>query len=250
MLTHDGSTDRDHDELRLQRIDQLIIVAAPSCCGKSTLIRELRSGNVRKLATALAMDAVDSWFFVDSDLLDTLRQRQVPRMVLHYALPALPIKDGLIRSIADDSPMDILQIAKRISIVTLFADSDTLLQRIRKRIRSRKANRWPVIRSIAGFLAQSKSLRERWPLLRKRFRLERLEKLYADPDELSFIYRSWFSHCQQVSPEMELILHTVNGYTVTRITDEVRASGVLGDTTSPAPWKHDSNAVPIDSAGV
>ena len=80
------------------------------------------SGEFSQLASRLELGEVSSWIVVNAKNLPSVSQVNVPRMVLHYPLPAIPLKTGEIQSIADDPPMAILQNANEIIFVTLYAN--------------------------------------------------------------------------------------------------------------------------------
>jgi hypothetical protein len=183
--------ERSSQDRLLPTADRLVVIAAPSGCGKSTLINKLRSGQGHKLADALSLEDVESWQFVDSEFLPDMAGQHFPRLVVHYALPALPLKRGVIRHISDDQPTGMLSNANRVSLVTLYTTPQVLLERINLRKLSRKANRWPVLRTVSHVLASVESLRSKSPLLTKTYRWEQLEKLFSDTAEIKALYGYW-----------------------------------------------------------
>lgn len=190
------------------------MIAAPSCCGKTTFIENIRTNGLPELTDSLDMGDHESWLFIDSEKLPEISNTRVPKMVLHYALPALPLKNGVIRSIADDVPMAVLHKANEISFVTLYASQTTLLNRIRKRKGSRKSGRWPIIKNIVSALAEISFLRSRSRLLRKNFRLKELEKLFSNPGEFAQIYQSWFDFSRQFQAKIDLVVNTEGVHTM------------------------------------
>jgi hypothetical protein len=178
----------------LPKADRLVIIAAPSGCGKSTLVDKLRSGGGAQLSDALALGDIGSWRFVDSEFLVDMADEHFPKLIVHYALPALPLKRGVIQHIADDPPMGMFYNANQVSLVTLYTTPHSLVERVVSRKRSRKANRWPILRTVCHALSQVEGLRSKSPLLSKTYRWEQLEELFSDPAEVKALYGYWLEY--------------------------------------------------------
>jgi hypothetical protein len=185
---------RSSENRLLPTADRLVVIAAPSGCGKSTLIKKLRSGEGPELADALALGDVNSWQFIDSEFLVDMADEHFSKLVVHYALPALPLKRGVIGHISEDVPTGMLRNANHISLVTLYTTPQALVERVISRKVARKANRWPVLRTVCHVLANVEGLRSKWPLLRKTYRWEQLEKLFSDPAEIETLYGHWLKY--------------------------------------------------------
>ena len=198
--------ERSSENRLLPTADRLIIVAAPSGCGKSTLINSLRSGGGGQLCDALAIGDIGSWQSVDSEFLVDMPDEHFPRLIVHYALPALPLKRGVIRHIADDAPMGMFSNADQISLVTLYTTPHSLIDRIISKKRSRKANRWPVLRTLCDVLSQVEGLRSKSQLLWKTYRWEQLEELFSDPAEVMAIYDHWLEFVRQIDVNSHLLV--------------------------------------------
>ena len=209
-MKHSENTFGEHSPERrpLPKADRLVIIAAPSGCGKSTLLNKLRSGEGPELADALALGDIASWRFVDSEFLVDMPDEHFPKLIVHYALPALPLKRGIIGHIADDPPMGMFFNADRVSLATLYTTPQGLVERVISRKLSRKANRWPVLRTVCDVLSQVESLRSKSPLLRKTYRWEQLEKLFSDPAEIKALYGHWFEYVSRFDIDAHWLVRT------------------------------------------
>jgi hypothetical protein len=204
-----NSFEEDSSERRsLPTADRLVVIAAPSGCGKSTLIDKLRSGEGPELADALALGDIASWRFVDSEFLMDMVGEHFPKLIVHYALPALPLKRGTIRHIADDPPMGMFFNADRIALVTLYTTPQNLVKRVISRKLSRKANRWPVLRTVCHLLSQVDGLRSKSTLLRKTYLWEQREKLFSDPAEIKALYGHWFEYVSRFDIDAHWLVRT------------------------------------------
>jgi hypothetical protein len=202
--------ERSSESRPLPTADRLVVIAAPSCCGKSTIIKKLRSGESPELADALALGDIGSWHLVDSEFLVDMADEHFPKLILHYALPALPLKRGIIKHIADDPPMGMFFNADRISLVTLYTTPQSLVERVISRRLSRKANRWPVLRTVCHVLSQVNGLDSKSDLLSKTYRWEQLENLFSDPAEIKAIYGHWFEYVSQFDIDSHWLVCTEN----------------------------------------
>jgi hypothetical protein len=211
-MKHSENTFGEHssESRPLPTADRLVIIGAPSCCGKSTLIKKLRSGEGAELADALALGDIDSWQFVDSEFLVDMAEEHFPKLIVHYALPTVPLKYGLIPHIAEDPAMGMFFNADRISLVTLYTTPQSLVERVTSRRLSRKANRWPVFRTVCHALSQVDGLRSKSPLLRQTYRWEQLEELFGDPAEVKAIYGHWLEYVSRFDIDSHWLVRTDN----------------------------------------
>jgi hypothetical protein len=170
----------------------------------------LRSGEGAELADVLALGDIDSWQFVDSEFLVDMADVHFPKLVVHYALPAIPLKLGVIPHISEDPPMGMLSNADRVTVVTLYTTPQSLVERVTSRKLSRKANRWPVLRTVCYVLSQVEGLRSKSPLLRKTYRWEQLEEFFSDPDEIKALYGYWLEYVSHFDIDSHWLVRTDN----------------------------------------
>ena len=86
----------------LQLVDKMIVIAAPSCCGKSAFIEKLNGGEEKLSLHRVQVRKLDCWMFVNANEVSQIKDERVPQMFLHYAIPSLPLTSGLLGDIADD----------------------------------------------------------------------------------------------------------------------------------------------------
>mgnify|MGYP000633909849 CR=1 FL=1 len=200
--------------MKYPKVERLVVVAAPSCCGKSTLLEKLSAGEATPVSSFLKIDHKKNWIFVDSDRLGEVHATQIPHLLLHYALPAIPLKTGALPNLPSDPPLKIIENAQSIVFVTLYADPKILVGRVRKRKRSRRINRVPVLRAAIGCLSHSTWLRHRFSLLKKVRRWNSLETVFADVDEVEALYAQWFNFIHCYGSENHRLVCTDKDYAV------------------------------------
>lgn len=162
-------------------IDHLFVIAGPSCCGKTTLVKQIKSNHLSALTVKIGLGDPDSWIFVNANNISSLTQKKIPRMVLHYALPSLELYSGNKQSYINDERLAVLERARKISIITLHTMPTNLVARTQKRKLLWKSGRRQLLRNIFRYFDEYK-------------RLQKLERLYAKPEEIIPIYNLWFSY--------------------------------------------------------
>lgn len=175
---------------------RIIIVAGPSCCGKTTLVRQLMRGQATAVAEHCRFYDPHSWKYGDIWLREQeiLRDIRDPasQLLLHYTIPYPALKYFLRRGYDKKSRLAILSGADDVTIVTLVADSSTLLSRVNLR-KQRHCER-----RREGIISQRDYLRGLWSL-------RRLRKLYADPAKLSQTYQNWSSFVARIGAHHYLL---------------------------------------------
>jgi ABC-type phosphate/phosphonate transport system ATPase subunit len=106
----------------LLKINKLIVIAGLSRAGKSTLITQLNNGELNKLSEKLDFDP--SYQFLHAIEVDQLNQT-VDKLVIHYDLFA-----RFSKQTGFDSLDKLMTSAKQITILTLCASSNTLIERM------------------------------------------------------------------------------------------------------------------------
>jgi hypothetical protein len=162
------------------RIAELVIVAGPTCVGKTTLLARLRNGELPTLASSLGLDAGSDSVFLDAVQVEGPMRRRKPerleRLVLHYDT-CRPARLGLADFVRDPV-LDLLGEARRVAIVTLWATADELYRRTVER-RERSLRGWKR-------LAASRTQVAEWA---------RLELLYQERRQVLEHYESWLRFC-------------------------------------------------------
>jgi hypothetical protein len=184
-------------------IERLLLVAAPSCCGKSTFIRGLRSGELADWATTLRFQESDGWLFkdawyLDPEYLDRIREAPESNMVLHWTIPRpsikLAIRDVLTGGRYDKANrIDFVRSTGRLTIVTLLNSREFLLRGVASRLETAGNRR------RSGKSSQLTYWRQRW-------NMARLRALYSNMANLVPMYDRWFEFCESLSPESHEII--------------------------------------------
>lgn len=100
------------------------------------------------------------------------------RMVLHLALPVVPLAEGTLERICDEPTFDFVTTCDSVTAITLVASGDVLRSRLRSRYR--RAHRL-ILKSVPEYLAVRK-------------RLGKLIQTYAEPANLVLAYEAWFRY--------------------------------------------------------
>lgn len=163
----------------------LLIVAAPCCCGKTTFVHRLMTGEDPDLAERLLRGqwATEPWIYKDMFMHEAeivaLARRGAGNVMLHYTLP-YPAPRFLLRPGYDkQSRLAMLRRSRQTSAVTLLACRSTLLRRVSQR-RGRI------------FQRLERGQISRWKAYRLLATLNHLERVYASKDRLRGIYARWF----------------------------------------------------------
>lgn len=160
----------------LKSVNRLIVVAAPSCCGKTVFLGQLAGGAMPEVAAAIGIDDVAQWHICDANWLPQIQHEQIDSLILAYAIPANDVISGLVDVPSNDSRLGIVSVAREVAFVTLLASSRALTSRLRDRHRA----------SIRRFFLNPRKF------ARTREMLKRLLPVYSSPAQLREIYDWWF----------------------------------------------------------
>ena len=140
----------------MPHVGELILLAAPSCCGKSYFLEQLYEGRLQHLVQRMALDEpIHSYVSVIPKELQDYRGSYVPRMILHFAIPTIALVDGSLTSLEDEPRLDVVKSAERVTVITLLASADVLASRLRSRQRS---NRRMIFRNIAKYRSERRKI--------------------------------------------------------------------------------------------
>jgi hypothetical protein len=163
----------------MPRVNDLVLVAAPSCCGKTRFLEELYGGRLQDLVLDMELDTPISRYVSMTPVeLRNHRATTIARLMLHFAIPTIPLNDGSLQDLAKDPRLDVVKSANRVTVITLFSSANVLVSRVQLRYR---ANRRRIFTKFTGYLSE-------------RRRLAKLKKLYAAPDKLVFVYEAWLHY--------------------------------------------------------
>lgn len=167
----------------MPKVGELILLAAPSCCGKTRFLGELFAGQLHHVLTAMKIETpIDSYQSVIPKEIADIDSSHVPRMILHYALPTIALNEGSLQNLEDDPRLDIVNHSERVTVLTLVTSPGILTSRLLAR---NKAHRIFILTNLSKFF-------------RERRRLAKLKQLYADPGNITVAYDAWFAYCNSL----------------------------------------------------
>ena len=156
-------------------VRSLIVVAGPSCAGKSHFIEDIKANRFPGIAKQLEIATPSMWQHKELGRFRPPPESSINRLILHCAFwlfgPAYQEVDGL----------EVLRHSDQITFVTLWVHPDSLLQRLKIRR----------TRALLGF-GKATDFRTRMQRL-KQLRLR--EQVYRNPSALFSHYRDWFNFC-------------------------------------------------------
>ena len=106
-----------------------MVVSGPSCSGKTFLIDRLTQGDCDPLCRQIGMDDPEDWEYLPARLLETVQDRFIDRLLLHYDIFGLHEEGVNFRHIAR-----ILRHCDTAVIVTQYTDPATLIERNNARL--------------------------------------------------------------------------------------------------------------------
>ena len=166
----------------MPRVSELLVVAAPSCCGKTRFLNRVFDGRHDELLALMGFsDSIQSFMPVLARELPKYRGARIPRMILHFALPVVPLVDGRPERSSNEPVFEFVRTCDNVTAITLLASGDVLRSRLRSRYR------WAhklLFKSVSRYL----SVRRR---LRKSIRN------YEDPN-LAVAYEAWFRYIESL----------------------------------------------------
>src|SRR5690606_17054032 len=115
-------------------VNDLILLAAPSCCGKTHFLEQVHRGKLDKLIDEMHFSApMSSYMPVTPKELSGLGDSNIPHMILHFALPTIPLFEGSLRQVADDPRLELVRSSQRVTAITMLASANVLEARLQKR---------------------------------------------------------------------------------------------------------------------
>lgn len=171
----------------LPKVGHLIVIAGPSCSGKSTLIAALQRGELPELQKALEIEDPLDWAYVHALGLPQLSGMYAEKLVLHYDFKAQQSPNGY-RFLAG-----LLRNSDNAVFLTLQVKSEVLMKR-----------NWSRLILVMGIFIR----RPRDPLrLARRLRnLARRHLLYRNPHAVTDLYGRWFGFCSACGDHMHWVL--------------------------------------------
>lgn len=179
-------------------VQRLILVAAPSCCGKTTFVEQLRRGELEAIQTRVGVNDLTNWLYRDiylheKEILELEKSQQF-NLILHYTIPYPSLKYIFRIGYDKKERLAIIQGANEILFLTLYANPSTLSHRIelrRQRVNERRRQ------GLVPIHKYTRTMRT----------LKRLEDIYANPNKLIQMYFNWFKQCSCLKPKFHFLVN-------------------------------------------
>lgn len=176
---------------RRHKIGRTILVAGPSCVGKTTLMKKLRRGLLPDLQNRLKMGDLACWHFRDAMHMSDYPETEIPNLVLHYDI--LRLMDQGFPDYASDPVLGRLASCGELLILTLRERPEVLCRRCLQRRR----RTWSLL------------TRGCFRLFYQRYRrLGRKCRMYSAPSEVMALYENWFGFCSTLAATEHLVAHS------------------------------------------
>jgi hypothetical protein len=193
------------------------MVAGPTCCGKTWFINNLKSEKLIDIREKIQMGDIKSWVYQDAYYLDSAKLKEIldssiSKILLHWTIP-LPRLKIFLRNIVllgaydKKARIQILHSANNLTILTLYANPTTLIQRVELRRNN-----------IIKELDQRESF-----FLKKMIKMSninKVKKIYSDRKHFLHLYNRWFNFVREdLKPQMHYLVD-VNGEPTLKTVDK------------------------------
>jgi hypothetical protein len=185
-------------------VERLLLVAGPSCSGKSTLIQRLYSGELPEIAARLRLGDVSAW---SCALPNDLSADASGKVLLHYDF-LRPWTGGRTPDYGADEPLRLAATAAEVTLLTLWVPPAELYRRMAERrsaflralLRGRpwdseilRTSRRTSARRSGPPPDRRRSLRKTWAIVRELRRLGEKVRSFRRGSEVEALYDSWLS---------------------------------------------------------
>jgi hypothetical protein len=186
--------------------DRLLLVAGPSCSGKSTLIQQLCAGELPRVVAQLRLGDPAAWRCVLPQDVAALDGEQMERMILHYDF-LRPWTGNGTPAYQEDDVLRLAGTAAEVTLVTLWVPPDELRRRIVERrsafagslLRGRPWDSETLRtsrRNVGPPPDNRRSLGKTLAIVQELRRLHAKVRSYRRPGELESLYEGWIAFWQ------------------------------------------------------
>jgi hypothetical protein len=159
------------------RAKQLIVIAGPSCAGKTFLLQRIRQGQCDSLCRQLGIADPSSCPQFQAAELEDLNEAVFETALVHFDFYSQDILTGGYQTLSE-----LLDASDRATILTLFAPSESLVNRNHQRLRK------AIGECLTSLLMNPKMLDRRIRLIRW---LLKRRSFYKDRSALAAMYQKW-----------------------------------------------------------
>jgi hypothetical protein len=184
-------------------VNRLLLIAGPSCSGKSTLIQRLCAGELPDVAARLRMGDPAAWQCLLPNDLTGFQGETLERVILHYDF-LRPWIGGRTTDYGAEGPLQLAGTAAEVTLVTLWVSPEELHRRMAERrsafisalLRGRPWDSETLRtsrRNIGPPPDRSRSLGKTWAIVRELRRLGGKVRSYRRRGEVEALYEAWVS---------------------------------------------------------
>lgn len=178
-------------------VNQLLMIAGPSCVGKTTLIQRLQEGNLPFLCQKLELGDPSLWKYIKPKQLGETTELYLDHLILQYDLLGLKELD-FDKGYREDETLRILESSNEITVLTLWTTFETL--------HSRNLSRIP--KNLLGAFRFESFYNTLLYVLRKYHAIRWRRKFYKNPYNIYSLYTRWFTFCKRRKLKAHWIIDT------------------------------------------
>jgi hypothetical protein len=168
-------------------VEKLVVFAGPSGIGKTFMVERLGHAPFAELSKQLGITEPGLWDDAWGKELHETPDLEVERLIFPYDLARL-WKRKYRSGYSEDPLLKVLSTSKEITVATLWARPEIILERFLERQRRKAHDTRHKSRAIMRMLYRRAFPRE-------------VTKLYRNPADLPFLYREWIRFCRDFSLE-------------------------------------------------
>jgi hypothetical protein len=182
-----------NDTSRTPQIEHVVMIAGPSCVGKSTLIDALLAGGMADVARKIGMQSGRAYKLFHATESERLEYEECDAVLLHYELT----RKEFITLGEKDEALASLSRASRVSFLTLWEAPEEVERRL-----------YVKVRRLIAMELRSLRIRRAWRVLR-RFRLRK--RFFSDPAQMWELYLQWFDFTATFTQSPHWVLRPSRG---------------------------------------
>ena len=159
----------------------IVVVAGPTCVGKSTLMSQLLQGELRDLTDSLGMESGVVYELFHAAEWKRLVQASRRAVLLHFELT----RPQFQKRGEHDSALQVLGNARRVSFLTLWERPEIIESRFRVRVRQ------VLVEHVQGLRL--------WLAWRRHRRFQERRPFVENEERMWWLYRQWFGFAERFS---------------------------------------------------
>jgi hypothetical protein len=171
-------------------VQDLVLVAGPASCGKSTFFEQLNSRALPKISNQLALGEGATWLQIKLSRWKAGVEPLPEQVWAEYTLTQPWLKG--VAGYDHDPRLQILRLRERLQVITVWVEPEVLA----RRFGARQQARW--LKALRRF--DLGTMFSAWEVGR------RMRALYRHPGQLMAHYAAWFKYCATQAPQAQWVL--------------------------------------------